>query len=86
MSREPWILAKLTQAEKSLWAGPTLKKWFKKRPQSPEAFYSWLAVRVENYPYHLTDTLVKVLIPDPLRAVHLTSEIFHIDQYYFISA
>ena len=26
------------------------------------------------------------LIPDPLRAVHLTSEIFHIDQYYFISA
>ena len=24
------------------------------------------AVRVENYPYHLTDTLVKVLIPDPL--------------------
>ena len=40
MSREPWTLAKLTQAEKSLWAGPTHKKWFKKRPQSPEAFYS----------------------------------------------
>ena len=30
------------------------------------------AVRVENYPYHLTDTLVKVLIPEPTDPLKLS--------------